>query len=246
MAIDDLLDKNRMLQGLPLSERQLITPSCEIVELHLGDIIEEAGRPIQFLHFPIDSAISLTNVQDQEHIVEVNVTGKEGCSGASIVLGDNRSPCLAMVQIPGIAMRLAVSEVMERLSSLHYLHAGLARYNLLIINLAVISVGCSQFHSPAQRLARWLKAHWQRTGIESFPFSSDFLALQVGVDRATTKEWLSNFKKQGIVDVWLNRVMITDHNALEQQACRCYILAKESVEEYIVALGDLSEAHSHS
>lgn len=52
-------------------EHQLLTPLCEDIALHLEDIIEEAGRPVQFLYFPIDSAISMTNVQDHEHMVEV-------------------------------------------------------------------------------------------------------------------------------------------------------------------------------
>ncbi len=245
MELNDLLAKHSILQSLPVSERQLITPSCEIVDLHLGDIIEEAGRPIQFLHFPINSAISMTNVQDQEHIVEVTVTGREGCSGASILLGDDRSPCMAMVQIHGTAIRLATAVVMDTLTSLPYLHAALARYNLLIMNIAVISVGCSQFHSPAPRLARWLKAHWQRTGLETFPFSSDFLALQVGVDSAIVKEALKEFKKQGILELGINRVIIKDQDGLEREACRCYTLAKESVDEYTEALGKLAKGHHH-
>ena len=246
MRLNDLVEKNNILQGLPQSERQLIVPFCEIVDLHLGDNIEEAGRPIQFLHFPIDSAISFTNVQDQEQLVEVTLTGKEGCSGASIVLGDNRSPCLAMVQLHGTAVRLATPELMDRLSRLPYLHAALARYNLLIMSLAVISVGCSQFHSPAQRLARWLKAHWLRTGIATFPFSNDFLALQVGVDAATVKERLTEFRKQGLVELGHNRVVITDQDGLVRESCPCYSLAKQSVDEYIGALEELSKSHSHS
>ena len=79
MILNDVLEKNNMLQGLPLSERQLINTFCKIMELHLGDSTEQAGHPIEFLHFPIDSAISLINVQDQERIVEVTVTGREGC-----------------------------------------------------------------------------------------------------------------------------------------------------------------------
>lgn len=194
MALDDLLEKNRILRNLPLFERQLIIPSCELIELHFGDIIEEAGGPIQFLYFPIDSAISMTNVQDQEHIVEVTVTGKEGCSGASIVLGDNRSPYKVMVQVNGAAIRIATSKVVDRLSRLPYLTAALTRYNVLVMTLAVISVGCSQFHSPAQRLARWLKTHRQRTGLESFPFSSEFLASQVGVDSKIVTDRLVDFE----------------------------------------------------
>ena len=62
-----------------------------------------------------DAAISFTNVQDEEHIVEVTVTGKEDCSGASMVLDDNRSPCLARVQIPGTALRVAMSDILADL-----------------------------------------------------------------------------------------------------------------------------------
>jgi hypothetical protein len=246
MRLNDLPEKNNILRGLPPSERELIVPFCEIIYLNLGDVIEETGRPIQFLHFPIDSAISLTNFQDQEHLVEVTVTGKEGSSGASIVLGDNRSPCTAMVQIHGTAVRLAASKVMDSLSSLPYLHDALNRYNLMLMKHAVISVGCSQFHSPAQRLARWLKAHWQRTGIATFPFSNEFLALQVGVDPATVKERLIDYQKQGLVELGHNRVVISDQEGLERQACPCYFLAKQSVDEYTGALKALSKSHSHS
>jgi hypothetical protein len=153
---------------------------------------------------------------------------------------------MAMVQIPGSAVRLAASEVMDNYSNLPYLHAALARYDLLMINLAVISVGCSQFHSPAQRLARWLKAHWHRTGFESFPFSNDFLALQVGVDATIVKERLMDLQQHGIVKLGPNRVVITNQNGLERETCRCYTLAKASVEEYIGALTQLSKRHHHS
>jgi hypothetical protein len=95
-----------------------------------------------------------------------------------------------------------------------------------MINLAVMSVGCSQFHSPAQRLARWLKAHWHRTGIESFPFSNDFLPLQVVVDATLVKERLMDLQQQGIVKLGPNRVVITNQNGQERETCRWYTLAK--------------------
>lgn len=49
-------------------------------------------QPIRFLHFPVDAAISVTDMRDEQHIVEVSVTGKEGCTGASVVQGSDRSP----------------------------------------------------------------------------------------------------------------------------------------------------------
>lgn len=239
----DLLQKNRILEGLPLSEREVIDSSWELQEMHLGDVIEEAGRPIRFLRFPIDCAISVTNVQDQEHTVEVTVTGKEGATGSSIVLGSDRSPSMALVQIGGTAIRVPASEVLNRLPRLPYLNAALARHNLLLLNLAVISVGCSQFHSPPERVARWLKAHWHRTGIESFPFSNEFLAVQVGVDRKIVAEALEDFQQQGIVQQKRNNVTITDQEALGRQACQCFALSKESTEDYLRSLGELAQIY---
>ena len=97
---------NRILAGLPVEERDLIVSSLESNELYLGDVIANAGKPIQRLYFPLDSAISIVNEQEKpndKHIVEVTVIGKEGCSGATVVQGSDTSPSVALVQIGGTA-----------------------------------------------------------------------------------------------------------------------------------------------
>jgi hypothetical protein len=246
MVIAKELSENKILAGLPLQERDLILPSCELVRLNLGDHIDEAGQPIQFLHFPLISAISITSIQDFTHMVEVTITGKEGCSGSSVVLGDDRSLCTAIVQIPGTAIRLQTSALLKQLPRLRYLRSALSRHTFLLMRNAVISVGCSTYHAVPQRLARWLKAHWHRTGIESFPFSVQFLSAQVGAERHVVGEVLEEFQNLGIVKNGHNKVMITDQDALAKQACECYELAKKATEEYTVALTDIVRTHERS
>lgn len=213
----------------------------------MGDILDEAGRPIQFIHFPLNSAISVTAMEGHEHSVEVTLTGKEGSSASSIVQGDDRSMCTAMVQIPGAAVRIPTAAVMGQLSRLPYLGAALSRHNLLLMRNAVISVGCSRFHTLPQRLARWLKAHWHRTGIESFPFSARFLAAQVGAEDDTlVADVLDAFQSHGMVKKGRNHVMITGHDALTRQACECYELAKNATDEYLVALAEIARSHGEA
>lgn len=243
MQVKEKSQHNRILAGLPHRERDLVLPSCEVVELHMGDIIDSAGLRVQFLHFPIDSAISVTAMEDQEHMIEVTITGKEGSSGSSVVQGDDRSMCTAMVQIAGTAIRVPTATVTGQQSSLPYLYAALSRHTLLLMRHAVISVGCSRFHNPAQRLARWLKAHWHRTGIDSFPFSNQFLSAQVGVDRHIIGDLLSDFQSHGIVKSGRNNVTITDQDALAKRACECYELAKKATDEYAVSLADIARAY---
>lgn len=238
------LSTNRVLAGLPSQERALLLPTCERVEVHLGDTISKAGMPLQFVHFPLDSAISMTAWPDHEHMVEVTLTGKEGSSGSSVVLGDDRSMCTALVQIPGTAIRIPTSTIMGQMSRLPYLQAALSRHNWLLMRTAVISVGCSRFHAVSQRMARWLKAHWHRTGIETFPFSAQFLAAQVGADSHIVSGVLKAFHEENIVRNGHNKVTIQDQDKLSKQACECYELAKQAADEYLGALADIARTHA--
>ncbi|ALA58376.1 Crp/Fnr family transcriptional regulator [Nitrospira moscoviensis] len=240
----DAFSTNLILAGLPAVEREQIIGACELREVHLGEVIDEMEQPIRFLHFPVDAAISVTDMRDEQHIVEVSVTGKEGCTGASVVQGSDRSPCMAMIQIGGRAVRLQTAVVMDGLPLLPYLHAALKRYNLLLMHHAVVSVGCSQFHSTPQRLARWLKAHWHRTGLATFPFTTEFLAAQAGVPRAAAAEALEDFQDRGLVHKTYNTITITDHGGLARAACACLAQAMKATDDYVRALNALARHHA--
>jgi hypothetical protein len=114
---------------------------------------------------------------------------------------------------------------------------------LLLMRNAVISVGCGNYHMVPQRLARWLKTHWHRTGIDTFPFSAEFLSAQVGTDPTLVGETLEDLHKRGLVKVGRNKVTIADHDGLAEQACACYELAKSATEEYLAALAEIARAH---
>ncbi len=245
---------NRILALLPPREAEVIAPLLELTEVQLGDIIDQPGKPIQNLYFPLRAAISVTDISDGHHTVEVTITGSEGCSGASIAQGNDQSPCMALIQIGGPAVRLAASALMSNLPRLRYLEGALLRYNALLLRHAVVSVGCNRFHSHQQRLARWLKAHWDRTGLETFPFTMAFLAAQVGLDRDMVSALVDDLKQRGIVTKGHATVTITDHEALTAACCECFALCKDATGQYLEALqhlaltadGDMADAANSS
>jgi hypothetical protein len=239
----EALPKNTILQGAPIHELELILPFSEVVQLHVGDPLDTAGKPLQFLHFPLNSAISLTSIQDVTHMAEVTLIGREGCSGSSVVQGDDRSVCSAMVQIPGTAVRIPTSSFVKHLPQLRYFGTALSRHTLLLMRHAVISAGCSACHAVSQRLARWLQAYWHRTGIESFPVSVPFLSAQVGAASHIVSDVLHEFQSHGIVKTSHDSVTITDHDALTKHVCECYELAKKATDEYLVALAEIIRTH---
>jgi len=239
---------NRILAGLPAGELDLLIPSLEMNELPLGEVLANVGKPITRLYFPLNSAISIVNQQEDSkdtRIVEVTVIGKEGCSGATIVQGSDTSPSVALVQVGGTAIEMPTASVTRFPARLPYLWKALLRYSLLLYRHSVISVGCSQFHSSSQRVARWLKAHWHRTGLETFPFSTGFFAAQVGINEKTVAEVLDEFERAGILQLERNTIGISNQHLLTQQSCPCYELAKEAVDEYLVALIEVARSYGN-
>ena len=183
MSIFSAFSLNRILSGLPKREQEVLAPLFERKEVRLGEVLTEAGKPIETVFFPIDSAISMVNVQVQAPLtVDVALIGKEGCYGCSVVQGSTRSPSMFMVEVGGTGIQVKTSQLLQELPRLACLRAALDRYNFLLTRVIVISAGCSQFHPPSQRLARWLMAHYHRTGITTFPFSKQFLAAQTGLE----------------------------------------------------------------
>ncbi len=234
---------NRILALLPPHEAERIFPYMEPIEIQLGDVIDQPGKPIQYLYFPLRAAISITDIRDEHHTVEVTITGTEGCSGASIVQGSDQAVCMALVQIGGPAVRLSASALKSELSHLPYLHGALQRYNGLLLRHAVVSVGCNRFHSNRERLARWLKAHWDRTGLETFPFTMEFLAAQVGLDRDTVSEIVGELSQEGIVVKAHRTIRITNHDGLTAACCKCFSLCREATGQYAAALEELASAN---
>jgi hypothetical protein len=231
---------------LPGNERDLILPALEMCELKLGEAIDDAGTPIKRLYFPIDAAISVVNQQEGangKQIVEVTIIGKEGCSGSTVVQGTDSSPSMALVQVKGRAIALPTSTVTRHPARLAYTWRALSLYSFLLYRHAVISVGCSQFHSPSQRIARWLSAHKHRTGFKSYPFTNAFFAAQVGLNEKIVSEVLDQFQAQHILELGFKNITILDQQLLLERSCPCFEKAKQAIDEYHAALQDIIRSH---
>ena len=233
MDTDLLMLRNRLLSSLPSRERKLLQPNLEAITLKTKDKLNEAGSPLRYIHFPIDSAISMMDVEENEHVVEVAVVGMEGCTGFNVSQGLSRAPCRTLVQIGGAAFRLAVSTAHSLLARLPFLQHALTSFNDVLFRTAVISVGCSQFHSVEQRLGRWLLAHQHRTGLSSFPFTHDFLAEQLGAQRVTVTQTLSSFQEEGVVRYGYGEIQLLDPHAMAKISCRCFPKVKKIIEDYV-------------
>ncbi|HKO30726.1 MAG TPA: Crp/Fnr family transcriptional regulator [Nitrospiraceae bacterium] len=222
-----------MLARLPAKEAKTLRPYLSVVSLTTKDKIDEVGTPMRYVDFPIDAAISVLDFQPRGRTVEVAVIGPEGCTGSYSLSGLRCSPCRTIVQIGGTVFRVRISRLRPLLPRLPILTKIVRRFTAVLFRHAVISVGCSQFHPVEQRLARWLLAHQHRTGRKEFPFTHDFLAEQLGVQRVTVTQTLSGFQDKGWVDYRYGNVELGDIPAMRKAACGCFMQAKKAIESYL-------------
>jgi CRP-like cAMP-binding protein len=230
---DARIEHNRILACLPSKERKILKDSFELVSLHPKEELNELDTPVRYLHFPVGSAISLMNLQSGGAVVEAAVVGMEGCTGFTVVQGYMNAPCRVMVQVGGRAFRLPASTLTKALPQLPFIRYALSRFSVTILRQAIISVGCSQFHSVEQRLGRWLLAHQHRTGQSVFPFTHDFLAEQLGVQRATISEALAGLQDKKIIKYAYRQVELRNAPGMQRLSCECFPAAMESIDAFL-------------
>ena len=227
------LEDNQLLAHLPPHELDTLRPHFKVISLETREEINQVGTPVIYIHFPITAAISLMEMQAAGTTVEVAVVGKEGYVGSHVLDGLKVSPCRTIVQIGGTAFRVSVPELRRLLPQIPVFQQTARRFGMVLFRHTVISVGCSQFHSVEQRLARWLLSHRKRTGLMKFPFTHDFLAEQLGVQRVTVTQVLAALQDRALVTHSYGKLELLDIGEMQRAACECLTLANEAVEEYL-------------
>ena len=93
--------ENTLLAGLPMAERERLTPYLEPVNLYFGEVLVEFDYPIQYVYF-LETAVTSTVVRTPHgETLEVGIMGAEGFVGLSLLYGVSRSNGTVVVQIPG-------------------------------------------------------------------------------------------------------------------------------------------------
>jgi CRP-like cAMP-binding protein len=101
--------KNRLLTALPHGELEQFYSNLHPVSLSLRQVVHAAGAPIEDVYFVEEGLGSvLTNMADGSTI-EVGMIGMEGVIGISALLGAEVSAQMALVQIPGTALRMSTT-----------------------------------------------------------------------------------------------------------------------------------------
>jgi CRP-like cAMP-binding protein len=213
---------NRLLASLPASEFELLRPHLKPFAMVQGDLLFEAGDPVNWVYFPHDGVISLVVGLDEGQLIEAAMIGRDGVVGGSAALDGKVALNRGIVQIEGYSSILDVTILRRAADQSVKFRTTLIRHEQALFAQAQQSVACNATHTVEARLARWLLRSRELAGSSTLELTQEFVAQMLGVRRSSVSLVANTLQHAGLIRYSRGRIQITDLEGLRAASCECY------------------------
>ncbi len=222
--------RNRLLQLMPAAELEALRGQIEWIPLVVEQVILEAHRPAEHVHFVESGTISMITVMDDGTQIEVGLVGPEGFVGLPVLLGSPTSPLEGLVQAEGGALRMEAGAFREALPRMPGLMGLLLRYVETFHMQVTQSAACNGRHPTEQRLARWLLMAHDRIEGDDCAMTHEFLSHMLGVQRPGITLAIGSLRRAGLIRQERGVLTVLDRPGLEAVSCECYATVQRRFE----------------
>jgi CRP-like cAMP-binding protein len=193
-----------------------------MVELTRGQVLYEAGDRIRHAYFPHHAVVSLVNVLEDGHTVEVALFGRGGVAGLLSALVTREAFGRYVVQMAGTASRIAVEHLDEVRNVRPKLRQLIASYGELLLGQTFQILTCNAVHPVEARCCRWILMMHDRAEQDTLPLTHEFLSEMLGVQRSTVSVVLRTLQTAGLIQQGRGSITVMDRAGLEETVCECY------------------------
>ena len=225
--------QNRLLAHLSETDRALLRPHLEPVELPLNTVLVQPDQPITHATFVEEGLCSVIANSSEGSRIEIGLFGRDGFSTPSLALGTDRIPHQIFMQVAGRGHRIATEALAQALAASAPLRALLLRYAHTVL-VQTAQTALANASAPAEeRLARWLLMYHDRQDGDALSVTHEFLSLMLGVRRPTVTVALQILEGARLIQSRRGRVVVLDRAGLEQAAGEAYGVAEAEYERLI-------------
>ena len=192
--------RNAILQHL--SAESVTRLQLQPIELPLKMPLERMNGGIEHIFFIESGVGSMTSTFTDGTEVEVGLFGYESVIGISAFMGVRRSLNSVSMQMAGSGYVSKISDARTEFDRNGDFQKLALRYLQMQLTQATQSAACNARHHLGQRLARWLLLTSDRAGTPKLPFSQNFLAIMLGVQRTSVASGMSKLKQSGLVGLY--------------------------------------------
>jgi CRP-like cAMP-binding protein len=236
LAMQDDPAQNHLLAALSGAALKRLARKLEPVDMPLGEVVYESGRPVQHVYFPTNCIVSLLYVLENGSSAEIAVVGNEGVVGVSIFMGGATTPSRAVVQSAGRAFRLSGEIMMEEFRRAGGMQHLVLRYTQALITQMAQTAVCNRHHTVDQQLCRWLLLSLDRLETPQITMTQELIANMLGVRREGVTEAAGKLQKAGVISYHRGHIEVLDRQKLEQMSCECYEVVRRETARLLPAV----------
>ena len=218
-----LARRNAVLGGLDEASLAALLPDLADTPLPAGRVLNEPGRVITEVYFPLVGVVSVVADLGDDEIVETATIGREGMVGISVYLGATAPTERALVQVPGRALCMTADDLRGRITDIDGpLTAMLRRSTQALFTQVSRNAACNRVHTIRRRAARSLLMTADRMDSPSFELTQHFLAQMLAVRRTSVSEVAQSLAEDGCITYTRGLITIIDRPRLQAHACNCF------------------------
>ena len=228
-----MLHANAILASLSASDASALRPHLKATHLQQKTVLYEAGDLIDTVYFPINAVVSLVVTLATGEMTEAAMVGRDGAVGIASALDGKVAMSRAIVQLSGDAMVCDPAAFRGAALQSEGLIAKVMRHEQTLFAEAQQSTACMAHHEVDARLCRWMLRARDLSGSDQLPFTQEFLAEMLGVQRTSVTTVARTLQEAGIVKYRRGRIEILDVEGLREGACECYETVKEQYSQLL-------------
>ncbi|WP_158672132.1 Crp/Fnr family transcriptional regulator [Bradyrhizobium guangdongense] len=222
-----MLHSNAILASLSTSDTAALRPHLKATHLPQNTVLYETGDTIKAVYFPMSAVVSLVVSLASGEMTEAAMVGRDGAVGLASALDGKIAMCRAVVQLGGDAM--VCDPVAFRGTALQSesLISTVMRHEQTLLAQAQQSTACMANHEIDARLCRWLLRARDLSESDNLPFTQEFLAEMLGVQRTSVTTVARTLQEAGMVKYARGKIEILNVDGLREGACECYETIKQ-------------------
>lgn len=217
---------NEWLASLPAGDFGRLRPHLKPFEMVQGDVLFDAGEPVNWVYFPHSGVVSLVVGLGDGRLVEAAMVGRDGVVGGSAALDGKVALNRGIVQIEGAASIVDAATFGKAAGQGAGFRAMLIRHEQALFAQAQQSAACNASHTVEARLARWLLRSRELSGSNTLGLTQEFVAQMLGVRRTSVSLVANGLQDAGLIRYRRGRIEITDLEGLRAASCECYSRVK--------------------
>lgn len=222
--------QNRILASLPSADCSRLLPDLELVSIPMGGEISVPNTLITHLYFPVDCVMARLHQLENGACAKTSVTGNEGMSEISYVLGSEKASARTVALSGGNAFRIKAPLLKKEFDSGGALHRLLLRFtHALLVQTEQIAIS-SQHLTIEQRLCEFLLMTLDRLPGNELHMTHEQAAILLGVRRESITLAAKKLETAGAIRYRRGHLTIVNRRELEELAGDNYMLVSKEYE----------------